>query len=197
MFFFTAACVSSTKDCLTNNSGFDSTQAFNLGIGNYLLGGTGTVIGMIALQRLGRRTLWFIGLFGELLCVFLIAVIAWFPQRIGLIWAQGVILIVRQLFYGVATGPIPFVYCGEIGSVKLRLKTLGLARNSFYLTNIVNALVAPYLINPTAANLKGKSAWVPFGFCLIIITWSYFRFPETKGRTFEELDVMFGESRKG
>ena len=148
---------------------------------------------MILLQRIGRRTLWFIGLWGELLCVLLIACISLGPQTSGAIWAQGIILIFRQLAYGCAQGPIPFVYCGEIGSVKLRLKTLGLARNSFYATNIINALVGPYLINPTAANLKGKSAWVPTGFCCVLLVWSYFRFPESRGRTFEELDILFGQ----
>lgn len=177
-----------------DSRGISSTQAFDLGIGNYLLGGVGTMIGMALLQRLGRRTLWFIGLWGIIICLLLIAILSLIPNQTGgLIWAQGVLLIVRQLAYGVATGPIPFVYCGEIPSVTLRLKTLGLARNSFYAANIINAAAGSYLINPSAANLKGKSAWVPVGFCTIIIIWSYFRFPETKGRTFEELDIMFGE----
>jgi SP family general alpha glucoside:H+ symporter-like MFS transporter len=47
------------------------------------------------------------------------------------------------------------------------------------------------MLNPAKANLKGKAAFVPAAFILIIGIWSYFRFPETKGRSFEDLDIMF------
>lgn len=54
--------------------------------------------------------------------------------------------------------------------------------------------MSPYLINPTAANLKGKSAWISAGLTILVAVWSYFRFPETKGRSFEEIDILFGMS---
>jgi len=50
-----------------------------------------------------------------------------------------------------------------------------------------------YVLNPTAGNLKGKAAFIPAGFILLIIVWSYFRLPETRGKTFEELDILFSK----
>lgn len=45
--------------------------------------------------------------------------------------------------------------------------------------------------NPPAGNLKGKAAF-PAGVCsLVMIIWAYYRLPEFKGRTYEELDLMF------
>ena len=68
--------------------------------------------------------------------------------------------------------------------------SLGLA--TFFVITIVSNVVSPYILNPTAANLKGKAAWIATGFCALIMIWSYFRFPETKGRSIEEIDILFG-----
>lgn len=68
-----------------------------------------------------------------------------------------------------------------------------MARSTYYVFLLVNSIVAPYMLNPTQADLKGKAAFPAAGFILIILVWSYFRLPETKGRPFEELDILFGE----
>jgi hypothetical protein len=49
----------------------------------------------------------------------------------------------------------------------------------------------PYMINPEQANLQGKLGFFFGGLALICLIWSYFRVPETMGRTFEELDLLF------
>jgi SP family general alpha glucoside:H+ symporter-like MFS transporter len=49
------------------------------------------------------------------------------------------------------------------------------------------------MLNPTKGNLKGKAAFPASGFLVGCLIWGYFRLPEMKGRTFEELDILFGE----
>ncbi|KAK0765848.1 hypothetical protein N5P37_001788 [Trichoderma harzianum] len=60
-----------------------------------------------------------------------------------------------------------------------------------FVVNIVDNTVESYLINPTEANLKGKTAFFWFGLGVLTTTWAVFRLPETKNRTYEELDVLF------
>jgi SP family general alpha glucoside:H+ symporter-like MFS transporter len=46
-------------------------------------------------------------------------------------------------------------------------------------------------MNPTAWNASGKTGFFWGGTALIAFTWSYFRLPEPKGRTYAELDILF------
>jgi MFS transporter, SP family, general alpha glucoside:H+ symporter len=46
-------------------------------------------------------------------------------------------------------------------------------------------------LNPTALNIRGKAGFLFAGISLICIFWCYFRLPETRNRTFDEIDVMF------
>jgi SP family general alpha glucoside:H+ symporter-like MFS transporter len=47
------------------------------------------------------------------------------------------------------------------------------------------------MVNPTEGNLKGKAGFVWGATALICFVWSWFRLPETKDRSFEELDILF------
>lgn len=46
-------------------------------------------------------------------------------------------------------------------------------------------------MNPTAWNASGKTGFFWGGTALLTFIWAYFRLPETKGRTYEELDILF------
>ena len=55
----------------------------------------------------------------------------------------------------------------------------------------MSQVLQAYTVNPTEWNLKGKTGflWGSTGLCVFI--WSFFRLPEVKGRTYEELDILF------
>lgn len=75
--------------------------------------------------------------------------------------------------------------------MRLRVKTVVLARNLYNIFSIVNGVIIPYMLNPSAWNWAGKAGFFWAGLCLCSATWAYFRLPEPKGRTFAELDVLF------
>ena len=56
---------------------------------------------------------------------------------------------------------------------------------------IFNAVVAPYMLNPAQGDLKGIAAFPSASMGLFCLIWTYFRLPETKGRTYTELDILF------
>lgn len=48
-------------------------------------------------------------------------------------------------------------------------------------------------MNPKAWNLKGYTGFVWGGCAWLVFVWAYFRLPETKDRTFHELDILFAK----
>ena len=49
----------------------------------------------------------------------------------------------------------------------------------------------PRMIGLNAWNWGAKTGFFWAGCCLLLLTWTYFRLPEPKGRTYGELDVLF------
>jgi hypothetical protein len=54
-----------------------------------------------------------------------------------------------------------------------------------------NDKALPYMINPDEGNLGGNIAFIFFGLTSILAVFAYFHYPETKGRSFEEIDELF------
>lgn len=59
------------------------------------------------------------------------------------------------------------------------------------MTGLVTSVIGPYLLNPGAANAGAKIEFLYGGISVFSLIWCIFRLPETKGRTFEELDILF------
>lgn len=79
----------------------------------------------------------------------------------------------------------------EVSSSRLRSKTIVLARICYYIGQTAYTVIEPYMINPVAWNWKGKTGFFWFGTAIVTLVWGYFRLPETGGRTYEEMDLMF------
>jgi SP family general alpha glucoside:H+ symporter-like MFS transporter len=62
---------------------------------------------------------------------------------------------------------------------------------TFFYGSIINTVITPYMLNPTAWNWKAKSGFFWAGICFLCLTWTFFRLPEPKGRTYGELDILF------
>ena len=97
-------------------------------------------------------------------------------------------LYVYVAFYSMGWGPLPWVYCSDIFPTRTRHYGLSLASSSQWLWNFVVSFVTPRMV----ANLGWKifimfatvNVGIMFPFALLI--------PETKGRSLEEMDVVFG-----
>jgi SP family general alpha glucoside:H+ symporter-like MFS transporter len=82
---------------------------------------------------------------------------------------------------------------GEVSAARLRAKSLAIGFTFNYCFSTVMNVIMPYLFNQDQLDLGGKIGWIfaIMGFISIIIV--FFDVPETKGRTFPELDAMFIE----
>ena len=173
-------------------AGLSDTKSFSLSIGNYSMGAAGTFLSWILITWFGRRTIFLGGLL--VMCV-LMLVIGFAalapPSNDGAIWAQAILLLVWTFVYDFTVGPVAWCVASEVSATSLRAQTIAVGRTGSYIINIIFNIATPYMLNPTAANWKGKTGFFFGGTCALSLLWAYFRLPELKGRTYEEINLLF------
>lgn len=94
---------------------------------------------------------------------------------------------IAQLGVG-ATWP---VLIGELSSIRLRAKSsaIGFMVNAF--AGVVFSVSVPYMFNYDAGNLGGKIGFVFAAFSFLGYGLSLVFLPETKAKSFQELDYLF------
>ncbi|KAL2823560.1 general substrate transporter [Aspergillus cavernicola] len=174
-------------------AGLSSGDSFKITLGTISLAFIGTCLSWVLQTHFGRRTIYLSGLIAMLPLMFLVAFLGVAPPSSGIHWAQCALLMVWFFFYGCTIGPIPYAIAAEVGASNLRIKTIALGRGTYYILSVLNSVVAPYMLNPTEGNLKGKAAFPAGVFTVLLLVWTFYRLPETKGMTTETLDHLFHE----
>ncbi|KAJ8103406.1 hypothetical protein POJ06DRAFT_264235 [Lipomyces tetrasporus] len=174
--------------------GLTTAQTYKLNVGGTSLALVGTFCNWFFLMPyFGRRTIYVWGMFAMTLILFIIGILnAWTSNnRVGI--AQAVPTLVWTFVFQPSAGQLGWALPAEIGSTRLRQKTVCLARNTYYLVGLVGGTLQPYFMNPTKWNVKGYTEFVWGGTALLTFIWAYFRLPKAKGRSFEEIDILFAK----
>lgn len=79
-----------------------------------------------------------------------------YEKRPNVIWAQASMMVVWNFAYSLSVGPVCFVILCECSATKVRSKTIALATAVQAMLGIVMTVAIPYMINPDAANWRGK-----------------------------------------
>ena len=175
-------------------AGLRTADSFNLGVGLLAVGFVGTCLAWPLIASFGRRTIYTYGLLVLTMIVLLIGALDVIPDyttNAGIPWAQSSMMVVYNFFYDLTIGPLCFVIICETSSAKLRDQTIAFSTAVNALINIACAVGIPYGLNPDSGNLRGKLCFVFLGTAIPCLVWCFLALPETKGRTFEELDLMF------
>jgi SP family general alpha glucoside:H+ symporter-like MFS transporter len=171
-------------------AGLPTNKAFTLNVGNNAITVVGTILTWPLLAYFGRRSIYMTGLILMTVIYFAIGFTSLATTE-GAKWAQSVLLIVFLFVYSPSVAATLYAIVGEVGSSNLRGKTVALARATAYLVDIVIGVMTPYMLNPTAWNWVGKAGFFFGGLSMFCVVWTFFRLPETGGRTYEELDILF------
>ncbi|GAA6006959.1 hypothetical protein JCM11491_001455 [Sporobolomyces phaffii] len=173
-------------------AGLSVADSFSFNLGMYALGAVGTISSWWTMQRFGRRSLYLWGL--EAMLVVLIGVgVTGFFKSTSASWASGSLLIVYSFLYQFTVGPVCYCLVAEIGSTRLRAKTVVLARNAYNIIGIINNVLVPRMLSPIEWNWGPKTAFFFVGANVFCIAWCFWRLPETKDRTYAELSVLFDD----
>ncbi|KAI1334955.1 general substrate transporter [Xylariaceae sp. FL0016] len=174
-------------------AGLSVDNAYKVSIGTNAIAFVGTVMSWFLMAWLGRRTIYLVGLTGIFTVLFIIGLVSVSTATISGAWAQASLLLVWHLTYSLTLGPIAYAIVSETSAVRLRAKTVVLARSFYNVALIVAAVIGPYMLNPAEWNWQGKAGFFWAGTTALTALWAYFRLPEGKGRSFEELDMLFAQ----
>ncbi|KAJ9489532.1 hypothetical protein VN97_g3744 [Penicillium thymicola] len=172
-------------------AGIPTSSSFDMGVGVTAVGVLGNICSWWVINTIGRRAL-FPGMLLLAAILFVIGILDVLPgYNSSIAMGQCVLVIVWNFFYDLTLGPLGYVICGEMSSTRLRSYgvSIGFFAQNFW--TLIITIIMPYMINPDEGNLRGKTGFIFGGFSMIACVWTYFCLPETKGRTFEQLDHMF------
>ncbi|KAL1895704.1 hypothetical protein Sste5346_005176 [Sporothrix stenoceras] len=176
-------------------AGINPSDAYKLGFGASGLAVVGTLFSWVLMTYFGRRPLMIAGFAGMSVLLLTIALLTYHTVNgvttTGALWAQSGLALAWLVVYMSLFASQSLSVAAEVSATRVRSHTLSLARAAYMVWAIIDGVIETALLNPTEGNLKGKAGFVWFGFTLLLLIWSLFRVPETKGRTYEELDILF------
>ncbi|KAJ0368449.1 hypothetical protein COL26b_010868 [Colletotrichum chrysophilum] len=171
-------------------AGMNTANAFELSLGAKGMAFIGTCLSWWLITHWGRRQIYVTGMGILTVILFIIGILDVSAGKKGL-WPSGGLCVFWLFIYSLTIGPITYSVISETSSVRLRPLTVVLSRNAYQLVNIVSQVLQTYMMNPTEWNLRGKAGFFWAATACTIFVWSFFRLPEAKGRTYEELDILF------
>lgn len=153
-----------------------------------------TVVSLFLVERAGRRTLHMIGLGGMAACSILMTVSLLLKDAYK--WMSFVCIgaiLVFVAFFEIGPGPIPWFIVAELFSQGPRPAAMAVAGCSNWTSNFLVGLLFP-----SAAFYLGAYVFIIFtGFLVIFLVFTFFKVPETRGRTFEEITRAFEGQAQG
>jgi len=154
-----------------------------------------TIPAVLYVDRFGRKTILIAGAIGMGACHFIVAGIIggfgndWQHHRAGG-WVAIVFVWLFAANFGYSWGPVAWIVVSEVFPLSMRAKGVSIGGSANWLNNFaVGISTSPFV----AASSFGT--FIFFGvMCILAIIWIWFFLPETKGRTLEEMDELFGEA---
>ncbi|CAN1225114.1 Probable polyol transporter 3 [Linum perenne] len=154
------------------------------------------VISTFLLDRVGRRTLLLFsmtGVIGALTVLGTCLTIVERHQGEKLVWALAMSIVSTYTFvafFNVGLATVTWVYSSEIFPLRLRAQgySIGVAVN-----RLMNATISMTFISLYEAITIGGAFFMFAGISVVGLLFFYFMFPETKGKTLEEMEELFGK----
>jgi SP family general alpha glucoside:H+ symporter-like MFS transporter len=174
-------------------AGISTNLSFNFTVGVLALGFVCVLICAWLMTYIGRRTLLVGGLALLTIILYIVGFIAVGSSSKTAELVEASLIFVWAVIFYLTLGPVVYAVVNEIPSMRLRAKSVSLARNAYYIVGIIINILNPYMVNNSAWGWKGKTCLFYGSTCLVCTIWAYFRLPESKGRTYEELDVLFSK----
>ncbi|KAH7916658.1 general substrate transporter [Hygrophoropsis aurantiaca] len=137
-------------------------------------------------ERVGRRTLMLVGTAGQCVTMLLLAILGSINNGPAQI-ISAILLFAFNTFFAIGWLGMAWLYCAELSGLRIRAPANALSTASNWTFNFVVVMV----VGPSFNNISWKTYIVFAALNAAILPVIYFFFPETGGRSLEDMDVVF------
>jgi sugar porter (SP) family MFS transporter len=169
----------------------DSTKSRILGAAMetiQILGGGSAVF---TIDRFGRRKLMLISAAGMSLCMIIAAGTTSATNNTASLVVGIVVLFAFNWFYPFGFLGLTYLYSTEVAPLHLRASISGLSNAVTWLTTFVVVEITP--VGFSTIENRFYIIWTVINAAIVVVV--YFFFPETNGRSLEEMDAIFAQSK--
>ncbi|WWD22917.1 hypothetical protein CI109_107412 [Kwoniella shandongensis] len=172
-------------------AGMSTSEAFNMNLILHAAGIIGVGLSWVFLGYFGRRPIYLAGILTEAACLLPIGVLGCIKATPPTLRATGAFMIMINLIFHFSLGPVCYSIVGELPPSRLRSRAIVMGRGVYVACAIVAQQINTRMVASDGWNLKAKSGFFWLACNLVCFLWAFFRLPETGGRSFAELDILF------
>lgn len=151
----------------------------------------GSIVAPFIIDRAGRRPTAFVGMTLLLMIDAAAGGLAFDTQNKQSVLAIAALGFIFNFFWGACFYSLSALMPSEIATPKLRNHTMAYTIACAQTTAVITTFAVPQLTSADAANLGAKTYLIFAGLMACIIVFAFFFMPETRGRTFAEIDEMY------
>lgn len=153
-----------------------------------------TVVSLFLIERMGRRTLHMLGLGGMCICaVIMTTALALLDSIPWMSYISMLAIFGFVAFFEIGPGPIPWFFVAELFSQGPRPAAMAVAGFSNWTANFIIGMCFQYV-----ADLCGPYTFLIFAALLLFfLIFTFFRVPETRGKTFDQIAASFHQDSVG
>ncbi|CAH9091115.1 unnamed protein product [Cuscuta epithymum] len=154
------------------------------------------LIAIVLIDRVGRKPLLYVSTIGMTICLFGLGFALTFLSSEGSLGIPASILFVcgNVAFFSIGLGPVCWVLTSEIFPLKYRAQAsaLGAVGN-----RVCSGVVAMSFLSVSRAITVGGTFFVFSAVSAVAVAFTYILVPETKGKSLEEIQLMFQNEQEG
>ncbi|XP_075717715.1 solute carrier family 2, facilitated glucose transporter member 2 [Rhinoderma darwinii] len=151
-----------------------------------------TIVSVFLVERAGRRSLYLIGLSGMSVCAVIMTIaLALLHDHAWMSYLCMVAIFLFVIFFEVGPGPIPWFIVAELFSQGPRPAAMAVSGFCNWTCNFIIGMCFQYIADACGPYVFIIFAILLFGFTIF----TYFKVPETKGKSFEEIAAEFRKKK--
>ncbi|KAG8445184.1 hypothetical protein GDO86_010091 [Hymenochirus boettgeri] len=151
-----------------------------------------TILSVFVVEKAGRRSLYLVGLGGMCICAIIMTIaLTLLNQHAWMSYLSMVAIFLFVAFFEIGPGPIPWFIVAELFSQGPRPAAMAVSGCCNWTCNFIIGMCFQYI-----AEACGPYVYIIFAVLLLIFfLFTYFKVPETKGKSFDEISAEFRKKK--